>query len=287
MAQRITTWLQAQISRIASVRNVTLDPGGALVASTWTSGVVHIHLLDELPKTRLLKRVMQDNTRVGIGTLFLINARCVPADGSVTAPDEALLGLHALYRDRLYSFSQSTGGAPRIGQIHFRAFNTRGDLREVWYGPDVAVRNLPCYRVWVSHPLSLKGNWMVANFGSEAFWKDADYTIGREAFRRERQRSGDGGTQYTTWSQPGWEPGGAQGYQTPADPPPARESDLDRSYSVMGLSRGASGEEVKTAFRRLAREVHPDVSTLPKAEAEMRFKILLDAYNKIKVANGW
>ncbi|MBK8022695.1 MAG: J domain-containing protein [Chloroflexi bacterium] len=55
----------------------------------------------------------------------------------------------------------------------------------------------------------------------------------------------------------------------------------------MGLTRAATGDEVKAAFRRLAREVHPDVSKLPKAEAEKRFKMLLDAYNRIKVANGW
>ncbi|MCP4130796.1 MAG: DnaJ domain-containing protein [bacterium] len=34
-------------------------------------------------------------------------------------------------------------------------------------------------------------------------------------------------------------------------------------YSILGLSDTASVEEIKTAFRTLARETHPDVSGDP------------------------
>jgi hypothetical protein len=289
MPDVIRTWLKGQISAIDSVRGALIDPAGHIVAHTWSSGVVHVHLLDEMPKPRTLKRILSENTRIGIGSLFLLAAALVPPDGSSGAQDESLLGLHALYRDRLYTYAQAGNAPPRIGQVHFRAFTTRNDEREVWYGPDVAVRNLPCYRVWVSAPLSLKGSWMVANFGSEAFWKDADYAIGRQAFRRE-QRASDAPPTYTTWSNPGWNAENAgRGYQTAADPEAfaPRETELDRCYALLGLVRGADGDAVKAAFRRLAREVHPDTSPLPKAEAEARFKKLLDAYNRIKTANGW
>ncbi len=47
-------------------------------------------------------------------------------------------------------------------------------------------------------------------------------------------------------------------------------------YEVLGVSRSATPEEIKRAFRRLAREVHPDVSQSPDAEA--RFKELNEAY---------
>ncbi|MDZ4767764.1 MAG: J domain-containing protein [Chloroflexota bacterium] len=282
-------WLRQQIAAIDSVRSTAIDPAGHLIAHTWSSGVVHIHLLDDLPKPRILKRILSENTRIGVGSLFLIAAALAPSDGTAGAQDETLLGLHALYRDRFYTYSQAGSAPPRVAQVHFKTYTNRSDEREVWYGPDVAIRNLPCYRVWVSTPLSLKGNWMVANFGSEAFWKDADYAIGREAFRRE-QRSTDEPPRYTTWSNPGWnEATGASGYHTGANPSlfVPRETELDRCYALIGVGRGASGDEVKAAFRRLARQVHPDTSTLPKAEAESRFKKLLDAYNKIKTANGW
>jgi molecular chaperone DnaJ len=47
-------------------------------------------------------------------------------------------------------------------------------------------------------------------------------------------------------------------------------------YEVLGLSRGASEREIKSAFRRLARELHPDVSDA--ADAEERFREAAEAY---------
>jgi len=48
-------------------------------------------------------------------------------------------------------------------------------------------------------------------------------------------------------------------------------------YQVLGVSRNASDEEIKQAYRRLARKYHPDVNPGdPKAEA--RFKEINEAY---------
>ena len=47
-------------------------------------------------------------------------------------------------------------------------------------------------------------------------------------------------------------------------------------YEVLGVSNSASGDEIKTAFRKLARQYHPDVSDLP--DAEERFKEINEAY---------
>src|SRR5919109_2861710 len=47
-------------------------------------------------------------------------------------------------------------------------------------------------------------------------------------------------------------------------------------YDVLGISRGATEREVKSAFRRLARELHPDVSA--EADAEERFREAAEAY---------
>jgi molecular chaperone DnaJ len=47
-------------------------------------------------------------------------------------------------------------------------------------------------------------------------------------------------------------------------------------YEVLGVPRDAGEREIKSAFRRLARELHPDVSDLP--DAEERFREAAEAY---------
>jgi molecular chaperone DnaJ len=47
-------------------------------------------------------------------------------------------------------------------------------------------------------------------------------------------------------------------------------------YDILGISRDASTEDIKTAFRKLARQYHPDVSK--EADAEEKFKEINEAY---------
>jgi DnaJ like chaperone protein len=57
-------------------------------------------------------------------------------------------------------------------------------------------------------------------------------------------------------------------------------------YSILGIKRGASGEEIKSAYRQLARKYHPDklehLGDEFKALAEKRFKEIQQAYQEIK-----
>ena len=47
-------------------------------------------------------------------------------------------------------------------------------------------------------------------------------------------------------------------------------------YEILGIPRNASVEDIKTAFRKLARQYHPDVSK--EADAEEKFKEINEAY---------
>jgi curved DNA-binding protein len=51
-------------------------------------------------------------------------------------------------------------------------------------------------------------------------------------------------------------------------------------YKIMGVQRDASQEEIKRAYRKLARKYHPDVSK--EANAEEKFKDLGEAYEVLK-----
>ena len=51
-------------------------------------------------------------------------------------------------------------------------------------------------------------------------------------------------------------------------------------YSVLGVEPGAGDAEIKSAYRRLARKYHPDVSK--EAGAEDRFKAVNEAYEALR-----
>ena len=54
-------------------------------------------------------------------------------------------------------------------------------------------------------------------------------------------------------------------------------------YQVLGVSRDASTEEIKKAYRKLSRKYHPDanINNPNKAEAEEKFKQVQQAYKQI------
>src|SRR5688572_16048306 len=57
----------------------------------------------------------------------------------------------------------------------------------------------------------------------------------------------------------------------------ARMATAERDYyELLGVARGASDAEIKKAFRKLARELHPDVSK--EADAQERFRAVAEAY---------
>src|SRR4030081_2653309 len=51
-------------------------------------------------------------------------------------------------------------------------------------------------------------------------------------------------------------------------------------YKILGMARTATADEIKKAYRRLARKFHPDVSK--EANAEQKFKELQEAYEVLK-----
>src|SRR5919106_6802121 len=51
-------------------------------------------------------------------------------------------------------------------------------------------------------------------------------------------------------------------------------------YKVLGVERGASEDDIKKAYRKLARKYHPDVSK--EANAKEKFQDVSEAYETLK-----
>jgi curved DNA-binding protein len=51
-------------------------------------------------------------------------------------------------------------------------------------------------------------------------------------------------------------------------------------YAILGVDRKASADDIKKAYRKLARKFHPDVSKEP--DAEEKFKAMAEAYETLK-----
>lgn len=79
-------------------------------------------------------------------------------------------------------------------------------------------------------------------------------------------------------------PAAAQaGRPGPAEPKPAVSAsvvEVEDLYAAMGIQRSASAEDVHRAYRRMARELHPDVNKSPDAPA--RFTHLSKAYSVLR-----
>ena len=59
-------------------------------------------------------------------------------------------------------------------------------------------------------------------------------------------------------------------------------------YSVLGVSRDASDDEIKKAYRNLSRKYHPDanINNPNKDQAEAKFKEVQQAYQQIMKERG-
>lgn len=97
-----------------------------------------------------------------------------------------------------------------------------------------------------------------------------------EEFNDFFRNAGFGGYQQGGQSQSGYNSYGSNPYF----------EDKSKYYSVLGIDREASQEEIKKAYRTKAREYHPDKhaqsSESVKLEAEKKFKEINEAYDKLK-----
>ena len=56
-------------------------------------------------------------------------------------------------------------------------------------------------------------------------------------------------------------------------------------YDILGVSKSASEDDIKRAYRKLARKYHPDLNKDNPKEAEEKFKEVNEAYHVLSDAD--
>lgn len=271
-------WFRQQVKTLPGVRNCIPERSSDadFVIRTWVGMNVNVYFLNGTPNVRSLKRVIQENTRTYRASIFIALHNLMPPDHKRLIPDEWMHALHELNSERVYTFNP---GEECLHQVHFDHLPD-GIQREAWHGDEVTFEKLRVLNVTAKLRV-IRGQWMMADFGPNPYWMKSEHRAERlkQRYHGSRQRRVYG----AAWGHydMGGHPGGA------TDEALQQAHELERCHRLLGIVPTATKDEVKAAFRKLAREFHPDVSQLTKDEAEARFREINRAYETIKTRRGW
>lgn len=276
MSVAIVNWLRNQFINVADVKRASTQPDNSVifqnhtadvVISTWMGARLYVYLLKSEPKVRDIRGIVKENTRSGIGTLFLINAALLPANDEIIKLNDWLDALQALNDGYIYAYGLNAEEQLSIKQVHFAPLNRQNEWR-VWHFDNFMIDNVTVRKRDVQD--GLRGRWYVGDIASPAYKRQVNNERVNQRFHYR--------TKYTQET-----PNGAR---NPADLR-KRQDELAPYYKLLGVDKDADEVTIKRAFRQMALKVHPDVSALPRSESERRIKELNEAYEAIKAFHGW
>lgn len=281
MALTLRQWLKHKLDGMVSIQTALLGRAEAdLVVNAWSGKQLRIHLIAEAVRPRALKNALQNATEIGVNTMFLVDARLFPEDGKRLEPKEWMHALHILTNERIYTF-RIQNARVELRPLHLEEI-VGTSARKAWFGPAVNFERIRFYRTTINKPRSVRGDWMVADFGSHAFWRNIDYR--NYQTKHEQEDRSKRRTYWETWSNTTWDNRQDSARHRSTTP---LQANLEDCYKLLGVAKDASQAEVKRAYRKLAITVHPDTSELPNEEAVEQFRLLSEAYDYIRSAKGW
>jgi len=151
-----------------------------------------------------------------------------------------------------------------------REILSRLKLILVWTSLQPAELRKECYKQGVS---AIGERAELVHSMAEKLWAPELYEMNESA--KARQRPGPGGGPSAGYS-------GQRGGPKPPKQPAPPQSQLSAYYAALGLPSGASPEDIRKAYRRLALQYHPDKNPAGlQDEAVKRFRTVKEAYEKL------
>lgn len=216
------------------------EDGGDIIHIKLPAGErVSIHLIESDIPLYEIKNTLTYNEALGVHTLFLLWC------DMLLPPEGHLIEVHDWEQALLDLYGDRIYAYEVFGQeifvfpVHFRR---DGYYHDISYGETLNLRTMAGVFSELASG-SLKGRWSVVGFTQR---------VGPRHASGEKQ------------------------HHAASTPPPQR---LAAYYELLEVAVDAEPEEIKTAYRRLARKIHPDINQSPDATAQMQ--ALNEAYQRL------
>ncbi len=244
-----STRLDASLTALAHEPDIAVE--------TWMNSRLYVYLVKSPPKSRGIKAILKQNSKASIGSLFLLDSALLPAHGycgklQIWQDDLRALNLGAV---QAYEWRD---GELRLIQVNMDETQER-NIFAVWHTRDFPLDALAVRRR--EYPTNIRGSWAVGDITSPHFKRQISDERAAQRFHYRTR--------------------GAKALDAPTG------EQISAAYLALEIEVGAGQEAVKEAFRKLARQYHPDVSQHETAEAERRFKEVKSAYDRIKSHRRW
>lgn len=246
---KVRTYLVNALLETQTVARVDDDGTDIVIAELAGGQVVIAHLIERLLPVSEIAATLDENTAAGRHTLFILwGDMLLPEDGKHYLPDDWMEVLLTVYGNKIYAYD-AYGPYASVFPVFFETRN--GTMTcFIRYGPPINAARLRCDRVHINNRFA-SGYWWVADFGEE------------------HSRSDTGA-------------GAGAGAAPPHHDVFANRSSLSACYALLAVPLDADLQMVRQAYRRLARQHHPDLNKSP--EATLRMQQINEAYRRITQA---